>query len=139
MWHDSKEKKSIRMSSIDKKKTDLRKLAKDKVQKLKTRDGLEEAFSEFNIQNSDFLDKGDTRSLCFGCGKSRKYFCYNCHIPIEQFKDKIPRLEVCCSYCVLHTVFIVFSAISFSSLHIERVLDDIEHFLLIRPCSCANI
>ncbi|KAK4289844.1 hypothetical protein Pmani_037217 [Petrolisthes manimaculis] len=54
----------------------------------------ENAFSGLHIQNSDFLNDINGRSPCVRCGKSRKYFCYTCYIPLPIIADKIPTVKL---------------------------------------------
>lgn len=34
------------------------------------------------------------RTTCSKCGKSRKYFCYTCYIPVAEIADDVPKIEV---------------------------------------------
>uniref|UniRef100_T1J642 tRNA-uridine aminocarboxypropyltransferase 1 n=1 Tax=Strigamia maritima TaxID=126957 RepID=T1J642_STRMM len=51
-------------------------------------------FANFHIDSTDLLDTVDGRSICDKCTKSRKYYCYTCHIPVITIRDKIPNLKL---------------------------------------------
>ncbi|BES95599.1 DTW domain [Nesidiocoris tenuis] len=34
------------------------------------------------------------RTTCSKCGKSRKYFCYTCYIPVAEIADDVPKIEL---------------------------------------------
>jgi len=50
-------------------------------------------FAELKISSSNFLDDIKTRSCCEECGKTRKFFCYNCYIPVPELKSRIPHVK----------------------------------------------
>lgn len=51
-------------------------------------------FSQFKIDSSDFLDDVPDRSECPVCNKSRKYYCYNCYVPVGGIAKKIPFVKL---------------------------------------------
>lgn len=51
-------------------------------------------FSGFNIDNNSILDELEGRHPCPQCGKSRKFYCYSCYIPIAELKGKLPVVKV---------------------------------------------
>ncbi|ROT65821.1 DTW domain-containing protein 1 [Penaeus vannamei] len=53
------------------------------------------------ISDASFLNDLDGRSACSVCGKSRKYFCYTCHIPLANIADKIPKIRLPCKVDVI--------------------------------------
>jgi len=54
---------------------------------------LENPFGELKITSSDFLNDLKTRSSCKECGRSRKFFCYNCYIPIPELESLVPHIN----------------------------------------------
>ena len=54
----------------------------------------QDPFSGLKISNYKFLDELEKRGNCENCGKSRKYFCYTCHIAIPEIKGLVPHLPV---------------------------------------------
>lgn len=54
---------------------------------------LQNPFSEFKITSPNFLDNLTARSSCKECGRSRKFFCYNCYIPIPELEGLVPRVN----------------------------------------------
>ena len=42
----------------------------------------------------EFLNEIDKRTPCTKCGKSRKYYCYNCYLPMPGTEDKVPKVKV---------------------------------------------
>ncbi len=59
----------------------------------------QDPFSELKISNSTFLDQLEKRANCQNCGKSRKFFCYSCYIPVSEIKDLVPHIPVRCIGC----------------------------------------
>jgi len=53
-----------------------------------------EAFKDFTIDSSEFLDEIEGRTKCTLCERSRKFFCYTCFVPMEPLKDRIPQVLV---------------------------------------------
>lgn len=51
-------------------------------------------FSDLRIDAQAFLDAMDGRILCPKCGKSRKYFCYTCYVPVQGIEDRIPKVKL---------------------------------------------
>ncbi|XP_032777488.2 LOW QUALITY PROTEIN: tRNA-uridine aminocarboxypropyltransferase 1 [Daphnia magna] len=50
----------------------------------------QEPFSGLKISSTTFLDEIERRGNCENCGKSRKFFCYTCYIPLPEIKELIP-------------------------------------------------
>ncbi|XP_023229168.1 DTW domain-containing protein 1-like [Centruroides sculpturatus] len=50
--------------------------------------------SKFSINSCDFLEELPERSACPRCYKSRRYYCYNCYVPVDEIKEKIPYLKL---------------------------------------------
>lgn len=51
-------------------------------------------FPDLQIDQTDFLDNLTGRSKCQKCGKSRKYYCYTCFIPVQEIKDRFPKIKL---------------------------------------------
>jgi len=51
-------------------------------------------FSDMIIQDNAFLDKLEERQPCDICHKSRKFFCYTCHVPLPSIRNLIPRVQL---------------------------------------------
>ncbi|CAB3366637.1 Hypothetical predicted protein [Cloeon dipterum] len=51
-------------------------------------------FGKYIISDWHFLESMDGRSTCPKCGKSRKYFCYTCYVPIKDLEGKLPVLNL---------------------------------------------
>lgn len=51
-------------------------------------------FAGMRIDDSSILDHLEGRSPCPKCGKSRKYFCYTCYVPVQQLHGHIPMVKV---------------------------------------------
>lgn len=56
--------------------------------------GTTDPFADYKISSSAFLDKLEGRATCEGCGKSRKFFCYTCYLPVAEIKGLIPHVQV---------------------------------------------
>jgi len=54
----------------------------------------ENPFATLNISNTSLLDKESKRQACSLCHKSRKFFCYSCHLPLASTKDLIPIVKL---------------------------------------------
>eukprot|EP00092_Neocalanus_flemingeri_P002999 GFUD01003208.1.p1 GENE.GFUD01003208.1~~GFUD01003208.1.p1 ORF type:complete len:282 (+),score=66.40 GFUD01003208.1:51-896(+) len=54
----------------------------------------ENPFSTLNISNTEILNEQDERQPCTLCCKSRKFFCYSCHLPLASTKDHIPTVKL---------------------------------------------
>lgn len=53
-------------------------------------------FKELKISNNDILYQIEERSPCSKCKKSRKFFCYNCYLPVGVLASgALPNVEVC--------------------------------------------
>ncbi|EFX89038.1 hypothetical protein DAPPUDRAFT_304696 [Daphnia pulex] len=50
----------------------------------------QQPFSGLKTSNTTFLDEIDRRGNCENCGRSRKFFCYTCHIPLPAIKELVP-------------------------------------------------
>ena len=48
----------------------------------------------FRIASTDFLDEISDRSLCKGCHKSRKYYCYTCHLALDVIRSRVPTITL---------------------------------------------
>jgi len=51
-------------------------------------------FGNYEITDWKVLESMDGRSSCPKCGKSRKYFCYTCYVPVAELEGKIPKMKV---------------------------------------------
>lgn len=51
-------------------------------------------FEGLDISEDTILNKLDGRHPCPKCGKSRKYYCYSCYVPIKELEEKLPRIKV---------------------------------------------
>lgn len=51
-------------------------------------------FLDMKINDTAILNKLDGRSPCPVCGKSRKYFCYTCYVPISELSGNLPTVKV---------------------------------------------
>lgn len=85
----------------DEKIIDLRKFNSYQIKVMKPSRNLENSFSNMKISDSSFLNSLDGRSACLKCGKSRKYFCYTCYIPLPSIADKIPKLRLPCQIDII--------------------------------------
>lgn len=56
----------------------------------------EKPFVGLKISSSDFLNTLENRTICPKCMKSRKFYCYNCFVPVKGIEDLIPRVQVGC-------------------------------------------
>lgn len=74
--------------------TDLRKYSTEQIKVMKPSKNIDNSFKNMKISDASFLNDLDGRSACSVCGKSRKYFCYTCHIPLANIADKIPKIRV---------------------------------------------
>lgn len=54
----------------------------------------ENPFEGLDISSSDFLNTLENRTICPKCMKSRKFYCYNCFVPVKGIEDLIPRVQV---------------------------------------------
>lgn len=52
------------------------------------------AFDGMKITDSSFLDTVSSREACPKCQKSRKFFCYQCFVPMETIKGRIPSISL---------------------------------------------
>lgn len=57
-------------------------------------------FKDLKIEDWMILDEVCERQPCVVCKKSRKYFCYNCCIPVQDLQGQVPKVKVrvvlCC-------------------------------------------
>uniref|UniRef100_A0A182VY53 tRNA-uridine aminocarboxypropyltransferase 1 n=1 Tax=Anopheles minimus TaxID=112268 RepID=A0A182VY53_9DIPT len=51
-------------------------------------------FGGMDIADTDFLMDVEGRSSCSSCGKSRKFFCYTCYLPVGEIASCVPRLAL---------------------------------------------
>lgn len=54
----------------------------------------ENPFEGLDISSSDFLNTLENRTICPKCMKSRKFYCYNCFVPVKGIEDLIPRVQL---------------------------------------------
>lgn len=59
-----------------------------------TNQEVADPLSKFKISSCDFLDELPERSCCPKCYKSRRYYCYNCYLPIDEIKERIPMIKL---------------------------------------------
>lgn len=50
-------------------------------------------FYGMKIDDASILNRLEGRSPCPKCGKSRKYFCYTCYVPVKELEGLIPKLK----------------------------------------------
>ncbi|XP_027227661.1 tRNA-uridine aminocarboxypropyltransferase 1 [Penaeus vannamei] len=81
--------------------TDLRKYSTEQIKVMKPSKNIDNSFKNMKISDASFLNDLDGRSACSVCGKSRKYFCYTCHIPLANIADKIPKIRLPCKVDVI--------------------------------------
>lgn len=55
-------------------------------------------FEGFKISDNSILYTLDGRHPCPKCGKSRKFYCYSCYVPITELQGKLPIIKVPSSY-----------------------------------------
>jgi hypothetical protein len=53
-----------------------------------------DAFTGFKISDDSFLDAVDSRSQCDKCSRSRRFFCYTCHVALPAIRDRVPRVSL---------------------------------------------
>lgn len=51
-------------------------------------------FEGLNILDDSILNNLQGRHPCSKCGKSRKYYCYSCYVPVKELDEKLPRIKV---------------------------------------------
>lgn len=51
-------------------------------------------FEYMKINDNSFLKTIDGRSPCPKCGKSRKFFCYSCYVPVKELADRLPKVPL---------------------------------------------
>lgn len=51
-------------------------------------------FSGMKIEDNSILGELQGRHPCPKCGKSRKFYCYTCYVPITQLQGKLPIVKV---------------------------------------------
>ncbi|KAJ4427653.1 hypothetical protein ANN_25301 [Periplaneta americana] len=54
----------------------------------------EDPFEGLKIGNWMILDEVNERQPCLKCKKSRKYFCYNCYIPVQDLQRHVPKVKL---------------------------------------------
>ncbi|XP_059143870.1 tRNA-uridine aminocarboxypropyltransferase 1-like isoform X2 [Physella acuta] len=54
----------------------------------------ENPFPDITIADWTFLDASGGRSNCPKCGKSRKYYCYNCLVPLPSLSAEMPKVKL---------------------------------------------
>lgn len=55
---------------------------------------FEDPFKDFKIKNWMILEDISERQPCVMCKKSRKYFCYNCYIPVQSLQGHVPIVKL---------------------------------------------
>ena len=80
---------------------------------------IQQPFSSLKISNTTFLDKIERRGNCDNCGKSRKFFCYTCHIPLTAIRELVPHISV--------RFRMIFTNSLFLNLMINLLIDRISH------------
>ena len=93
--------KSPKKKGTKKEVIDLRKFPRDQIKVMKPKNYLVDPFKKFKINDSRFLNDLDNRSHCKKCNKSRKYFCYNCYIPVKEIENRTPKVNVSHSFFIL--------------------------------------
>lgn len=61
----------------------------------------ENPFDGFKISDNSILNELEGRRPCPQCGKSRKFFCYTCYVPITELTGKLPRIKVLIYVCAV--------------------------------------
>jgi hypothetical protein len=56
--------------------------------------GVSNPFKDLKMENWMMLEDINERQLCTTCKKSRKYFCYNCYIPVQSLQGHVPKVKV---------------------------------------------
>ncbi|KAJ8944394.1 hypothetical protein NQ314_009490 [Rhamnusium bicolor] len=51
-------------------------------------------FDGFTIDDNSILEKLEGRHPCPKCGKSRKFYCYSCYVPILELEGKLPKVKL---------------------------------------------
>lgn len=51
-------------------------------------------FEFMEIDDNKFLHDIDNRSPCIKCNKSRKFFCYNCYLPVAELQSNLPKVKL---------------------------------------------
>uniref|UniRef100_A0A182PRH2 tRNA-uridine aminocarboxypropyltransferase 1 n=1 Tax=Anopheles epiroticus TaxID=199890 RepID=A0A182PRH2_9DIPT len=51
-------------------------------------------FEGMHIADADFLMDVEGRRSCTLCGKSRKFFCYTCYVPVGEIASRVPRITL---------------------------------------------
>jgi hypothetical protein len=54
----------------------------------------DDPFKDLKVESWMILEDVSERQLCLVCKKSRKYFCYNCYIPVQDLQGHIPKVKV---------------------------------------------
>ncbi|XP_058451813.1 tRNA-uridine aminocarboxypropyltransferase 1 [Malaya genurostris] len=57
-------------------------------------DPPENPFLGMRISETGFLKDVEGRSACTVCGKSRKFFCYHCYVPVAALKHRLPFVKL---------------------------------------------
>lgn len=53
-----------------------------------------DVFADKMISDFSFLDSVSAREPCHVCGKTFKFFCYKCHLPVAGIRDRIPSVKL---------------------------------------------
>ena len=54
----------------------------------------EDPFPHLKVTTADFLDAIEGRTNCPKCGRSRKWYCYTCYVPVKEVSHRIPKVKV---------------------------------------------
>ena len=80
----------------------------------------EDPFANYEISDKwRLLDDIKERTTCSECGKSRKFFCYTCYVPVPSVKEIIPHVQV--SFTIQHSE--IYNALSVPLILFEIFLE----------------
>lgn len=51
-------------------------------------------FEYMKIADNRFLNEVNGRCACKKCGKSRKFFCYTCHVAVVELESQLPQVKL---------------------------------------------
>lgn len=51
-------------------------------------------FEYMQIDDNRFLNDVSGRCACKNCGKSRKFFCYTCHVAVVELEERLPKVKL---------------------------------------------
>lgn len=67
---------------------------------------LNDPFKDLKVKSWMILEGISERQPCVTCNKSRKYFCYNCCIPVQSLEGHVPIVKVRFVLCCIIVKFI---------------------------------